>query len=188
MYILPTIALFGVFAFGNLVHVPIPAFKTELHTKEEKRETIPVLLSSYNAVPEQTDGDPMTTASGLRSNPEVMAARSRDLAESLPYGTVIRLAPSSYDESTSCGLSKVEGKVGYRVITDTMHARKVGQVDIMLDHTDTVILNGRERNPSVVLGLCDGVQIEVVGKLEFSDIPKTQIELRRIFEKEIALR
>jgi 3D (Asp-Asp-Asp) domain-containing protein len=187
MYIFPTIALLGVFMVGSMINAPLATLGEELQNAEKARATVPVLLSSYNPVPEQTDGDPMTTASGLRSNPEVMAARSRDLADTLPFGTVIRVMPGEYDSPESCGYSKVSRQIGYRVITDTMHARKTQQVDIMLDQTDTVTLSGRERNPSVVLGLCDDVEIEVVGRLALKDIPDTQLQLKKMFDTEIPL-
>ena len=35
-----------------------------------------VTLTAYNAVPAQTDSDPFTTASGMYSNPDLVAARS----------------------------------------------------------------------------------------------------------------
>ena len=55
----------------------------------------PVTVTAYNAVPEQTDSDPFTTASGAYSNPEVVAARSQDLADKLPFGTIIELEGSN---------------------------------------------------------------------------------------------
>lgn len=187
MYTFITNALVGLVAMTSGFSGPALPASPELHS--DQRVDLTVLVSSYNLLPEQTDEDPSHTASGLKSNPEVMAARSRDLATSLPYGTVIRIVPKNYDTNTSCGMSKVEGKIGYRVLTDTMHARKTNQIDIMLDHTDTISLNGKERNPSVVLGLCDDVDIEIVGRLSLKEIPSTQKELAKLFEtKKVASR
>src|SRR3989344_7061629 len=87
-----------------------------------------VTLTAYNAVPEQTDGDPFTTASGSYSNSEVVAARSRDLAENLPFGTIIEVTgPAS--PNNNCGYKIVAPIVGYRVIADTMNARYTDRID-----------------------------------------------------------
>jgi 3D (Asp-Asp-Asp) domain-containing protein len=140
-----------------------------------------VTLTSYNAVAEQTSPTPWITASGARSNSQVVAARSRDLAKKLPYGTIIAvLGPSSDDNGPYCGYDSVQHLIGYRVIADSMNARMHNKIDVMLDATDTVPLNGRDTNPSVVLGACTGVQILVVGHVDPQHIPKTQSELAAV--------
>ncbi|MBU0750412.1 hypothetical protein KKH15_02755 [Patescibacteria group bacterium] len=147
-----------------------------------------VHATAYNAVPAQTDGNPMITASGAYSNPEVVAARSRDLAAELPFGTVIALERTGGDSST-CGFGKVEHLIGYRVIADTMHARMTNKIDVLLDQHDTVALNGKEYNPGIVFGVCDEVTIRVVGKVDIKDIPSTQAELQELFAgNQLALR
>lgn len=147
-----------------------------------------VKLTAYNAVAAQTDGDPHITASGAFSNPEVVAARSRDLADALPFGTVIALeAPSA--TQNSCGYDAVEHLIGYRVIADSMHSRKSEQVDVLLDAADTVRVGGKLTNPSRALGVCEGVGIRVVGHLDLNNMPKTQAELVRFVEgKKVAMR
>jgi len=145
----------------------------------EEAKTFTVKLTSYNAVPEQTDGDPMTTASGAFSNPEVVAARSVDLKGDLPFGTVIALSRAGED-SENCRFGAVSHLVGYRVIADSMHSRKREQVDILLDAADTVPVHGKEINPSLAMGLCSGVTIQVVGFLDIKDIPATQEVLAAI--------
>ena len=90
-----------------------------------KNETPPsyvVTLTAYNAVPGQTDDTPFETASGAYSNPEVVAARSRDLARELPFGTIIEFSAPTTAQGT-CGYSVVAPSIGYRVIEDTMNAR-----------------------------------------------------------------
>lgn len=139
-------------------------------------EAFTVKLTSYNAVPEQTDADPMTTASGARSNPEVIAARSVDLKETLPFGTIVKLTRSASD-SENCRFGAVEHLVGYRVIADSMHSRKREQIDILLDQNDTVAVHGKEVNPALALGMCSGVTVEVIGRIAVKDIPETQAEL-----------
>ncbi|OGG52598.1 hypothetical protein A3H16_04200 [Candidatus Kaiserbacteria bacterium RIFCSPLOWO2_12_FULL_53_8] len=153
-------------------------------------ESISVRLTGYNAVPEQTDRDPGVTASGVRSNPDVIAARSQDLAEALPFGTVIALEVQK--KSTSCGFATVEHLIGYRVIADSMHERKHQQVDVMFDMADMVQIgvNGEPRkatNPAVALGVCN-VSIRIVGKISLKKIPATQTELALLVNSTLAMR
>lgn len=149
--------------------------------KTEDAVSFSVLVTSYNAVPEQTDENPSVTASGAPSNPEVIAARSVDLAEDLPFGTVVALERSVKD-SERCHFSKVAPLIGYRVIADSMHPRKREQVDILLNPEDTVRVHGKETNPSIALGMCGETTVRVVGRIKITDIPKTQEELRKIVE------
>lgn len=138
-------------------------------------------LTAYNAVPWQTDNDPFTTASGAFSNPEVVAARSRDLAHTLPYGTVIAIERTQLD-TPSCKHSVVEPQIGYRVIADAMNPRITNTVDVLLDHTNTVQAHGRTLNPAIALGRCASVSVRVVGVLPIREIPATQAELRAMVE------
>ncbi|HYD93654.1 MAG TPA: hypothetical protein VEB18_04365 [Candidatus Paceibacterota bacterium] len=146
-----------------------------------EEEVYTVKLTSYNAVPEQTDHNPTVTASGVRTNPEIIAARSIDLAAALPYGTVIELSRDASD-TASCGYGAVEHLIGYRVVADSMHSRKRAQIDVLLNEADTVTVSGKEVNPSIALGVCSGVKIRVLGKLDIADLPETQEELRKLVE------
>lgn len=148
-----------------------------------------VKLTAYNAVPEQTDSSPDITASGARSNPEIIAARSRDLANELPFGTVI--AFESAEKSNNCGFDIVEHLIGYRVIADSMHERMNNKIDILFDGSDTVHVgvNGQGRratNPALALGVCD-VTIRVVGKIDVRDMPSSQSELALLVNSKLAL-
>ena len=139
-----------------------------------------VTLTAYNAVPEQTDSDPLTTASGAFSNPEVVAARSRDLADDLPFGTIIEIIGPSVP-GHSCGYALVAPIIGYRVIADTMNARYTSRIDILF-HTDSnyVMRDGRIKNAGTVLGVCSDASVRVVGRLDMKNpnrLPKTQREL-----------
>ena len=138
-------------------------------------------LTAYNAVPSQTDSNPFTTASGAFSNPEVVAARSGDLAYKLPYGTVIKIERELAD-TPNCNYSLVESQVGYRVIADAMNTRIVNTVDILLDQNKTVPYQGRQINPGRALGICGSATITVVGKIDVKDIPSTQAELAAMVE------
>ena len=159
-----------------------------LATSKEAARTYQVSLTAYNAVPGQTDSDPFTTASGMYSHTEVVAARSRDMAAELPFGTVIRVERSTKD-TPSCRFGEVEPQIGYRIIADTMHQRWTHKVDVLFDHTNTVNVHGREVNPAIALGHCEGVTVTVVGMVDLKDPPTTQAELAAMFaEPTYALR
>lgn len=153
-----------------------------LATSREVASPLLVSMTAYNALAGQTDGDPFTTASGAYSNPEVVAARSRDLAGELPFGTVIRVERASKD-TPGCRFSQVEPQIGYRVIADTMHSRWTQKIDVLLDETHTVPVEGREVNPGIALGVCRNVKITVVGKVDINRMPTTQAELVKMFGK-----
>ncbi|OGG60612.1 hypothetical protein A2765_03480 [Candidatus Kaiserbacteria bacterium RIFCSPHIGHO2_01_FULL_56_24] len=174
-----SIALTGFFVWSGLgiaattTPVAVPA------AISVPEKTLTVKLTAYNAVPEQTDSNPMVTASGAWTNPEVIAARSRDLASDLPFGTIIAI--ESPAKSNSCGFGSVAHLIGYRVIADTMHERMRNKIDIVLDAEDTVMIgvNGQPRkatNPARALGICT-VKARVVGRIPVKDIPETQSEL-----------
>lgn len=190
-----SIALTGLFVWsgaGSVVGTSTWTSQTPTLAATSTPQTIiSVRLTGYNAVPEQTDSDPTVTASGARSNSDVIAARSRDLADTLPFGTVIVLETS--EKNNSCGYQAVDHLIGYRVIADSMHQRKQNQVDVMFDMRDTVKVgvNGQARkatNPAVALGVCSDVSIRVVGKLALKEIPATQKELALLMEHSLALR
>lgn len=153
-----------------------------LATSRGVASSLQVSMTAYNAVPEQTDGDPMITASGARSNSEVVAARSRDLASELPFGTVIKIERSASD-TPGCRFSQVESQIGYRVIADTMHQRWTKKIDVLLDQENTVPVNGREVNPGIALGVCRDVTITVVGSVNIKNMPTTQAELASMFSE-----
>ncbi|MEK7602304.1 MAG: hypothetical protein AAB472_02365 [Patescibacteria group bacterium] len=165
--------------------IAAPAGK--LAIEKESSTTYTVKLTAYNAVPEQTDSDPSTTASGLASNSEVIAARSHDLADALPFGTVIAIYGPGTD-TPSCNYNKVSHLIGYRVIADTTASRFTKRVDVQFDAADTVMVNGRTINPGLALGVCSGVTVKVVGHLPLSRVPTTQAGLAKLFApKELAL-
>lgn len=152
-----------------------------------------VKLTSYNAVPDQTDSTPFETASGAYSNPAVIAARSNDLTKKLPFGTIIAIGLPA--RQRTCGYSRVKQLIGYRVIADAMNPHKHNQIDVLLNRHDTVRpgKNRKSENPSVVLGVCTNVTVRVVGHISIRNIPKTQSELAQFVsgattQQDIALR
>src|SRR3989338_7251362 len=67
-----------------------------------------VTLTAYNAVPEQTDSNPYETASGAYSNPEVVAARSQDLRDELPFGTIVVIEGPASNNNGGCNYETVK--------------------------------------------------------------------------------
>ena len=178
MTIFALTALIGLFAFSGTVAAPSGDVYSEVNAP-----SFSVKLTAYNAVVEQTDSDPHTTASGAFSNPEVVAARSRDLAEVLPFGTIIAIeGPAVADND--CGYDLVASRIGYRVIADSMHSRKREQVDVLLDYTERVRAAGKIVNPALALGICEGSSVRIVGYVDINHMPKTQGELARLVEGE----
>jgi len=135
-------------------------------------------MTGYNAVAAQTDGDPHVTAIGVYSEPDVVAARSIDLADDLPYGTVIEVVSHSATTSRNCGMDAVDQHLGLRVIADSMHSRKRNQIDLLFHNEPTVRAGGRLVNPAVAFGICKEVEIRVVGKIDMKNVPRSQSELR----------
>ncbi|OGZ02775.1 MAG: hypothetical protein A2946_02985 [Candidatus Liptonbacteria bacterium RIFCSPLOWO2_01_FULL_53_13] len=140
-----------------------------------------VTLTAYNAVPAQTDGNPLETASGAFSNPEVVAARSQDLADKLPFGTIIELEGSNISSEHTCGYSVVAKSIGYRVIADAMNARYTDRIDILFNTKANYTTTDKGmKNAAEILGICKGITIRIVGHIDIRNIPKTQTELAKI--------
>ena len=169
-------ALIGLFALSGMGGHTVFATTTAIAPIEPSYPSYTVAMTGYNAVAAQTDGDPHITASGAFSNPDIIAARSQDLAGELPFGTVIEVMAAS--SSPNCGYGLVDQQVGLRVIADSMHSRMRNKIDILFDMQETVRAGGKETNPAIALGVCKRVQIRVVGKIDIKNIPSTQTGLR----------
>ena len=140
-----------------------------------------VALTAYNAVPEQTSSHPLVTASGAYSNPEIIAARSQDFSEELPFGTIIELDGSNTSSKDTCGYDVVKQHIGYRIIGDTLNARYTKRIDILLDtKTNYTAPDGKIVNAANVLGICRDITIRIVGHVDINHLPKTQAELVKI--------
>lgn len=149
--------------------------------------TLTVKMTAYNALPGQTDSTPYSTSIGAYSNPDIIAARSKDLADELPYGTVIEVVPASTStpRDHNCGREHVHEQIGLRVIGDAMNPRITNTVDILLDHNELVQVGKIKRNPAKALGLCKNVEIRIVGKIDTKKMPKTQTELKLALEQSL---
>lgn len=151
------------------------------HAQVSKTPVAPgysVTLTAYNAVPAQTDSTPFETASGAYSNPEVVAARSQNLAEKLPFGTIIELEGSDISAENTCGYSVVAHDIGYRVIADAMNPRYTDRIDVLFNTRAEYATTDRGmKNAAQILGICKGVTFRIVGHVDINRIPKTQAEL-----------
>lgn len=176
-----TTALTGFFVFGGVGGMTTGSLMKTESLQAPTYQTYTVAMSGYNAVPEQTDSDPSTTASGAFSDPDLIVARSADLKEELPFGTVIAITNAT--SSPNCGVGLVEDLIGLRVVGDSMHPRKRNQIDILFDKTDTVRARGKQMNPALVLGMCKDIEISVVGHVDIAHMPKNQAELKMMVGK-----
>ena len=145
-----------------------------------------VSMTGYEAVVGQTDDTPFITSSGLRVNPEVGAAASRDLLKKdLPYGTIIQLVPGAAELATGgCELPDVKDYIQYRVITDTMHQKHTEHVDILFSPEDRVKIGSNTLSIARAIGWCNDVSIRVVGHVDMKNVPETQKELKAIVAKQ----
>ncbi len=163
-------ALLGLFLYSNASGV--------VADTNPQPVTYHVAMTGYNAVPAQTDDTPYSTASGALSDPDVVAARSADLADELPFGTVIQVMPAT--STPNCGAALVNDFIGLRVVADSMNVRKHNQIDILFHSDDFVKVGGVMVNPALALGMCKDVAIRVVGKIDVKNMPHTQAELQKM--------
>ncbi len=174
-------ALMGLFVMGSAA----TAAPSTASAPGSPVYTYPVTLTAYNAVPGQTDSDPLITASGSFANPEVVAARSRDFADELPFGTIIAIDGTDA-EGKYCNYDAVSPLFGYRVIADTMNARYENHIDVLLPVNAQVILGERKVSSARALGGCTNVTITVVGFVDISrpsKLPRTQEDLAALVNK-----
>jgi 3D (Asp-Asp-Asp) domain-containing protein len=171
-------ALTGFFVYGAFGGISTTTLLQTPPTEVQLEPTYPVYtvtMTAYNAVPGQTDDTPEITSIGAYTNSEIIAARSSDLADELPYGTVIDVVPAT--TTPNCGYKYVSDKIGLRVIGDAMHARMRNKIDILMDIKPISAQEGMMRNPAKAFGFCRDVQIVVVGRIDPRKMPETQSEL-----------
>src|SRR4051812_33253604 len=112
-------AVTGVFLLQAIAPTALAMGTTATDTPEQLTyPTLTVKMTAYNALPGQTDSTPDRTSIGAYTDPDIVAARSSDLADELPYGTVIEVVPAatSTRKDPNCGRETVEDKIGLRVI------------------------------------------------------------------------
>ena len=186
LFVWSSVATSSVLTLPNEVVTPV---EPALPLAAAAEDTAIVAITGYNAVPEQTDSDPYTTAWGIYSNPEIVAAVSRDLRAKFPFGTVVALE-SEDPTGKHCGYEKVKHFIGYRVIADTMNARHTQRMDILFDvDADVELGEGAKKkavNAAKVLASCGNITARAVGKVSIKDIPTTQAELAMRVEQTLA--
>jgi 3D (Asp-Asp-Asp) domain-containing protein len=95
---------------------------------QEKKRTIIVSATAYNADPRQTDSTPTICAWGDKIRPGTIAV-SRDLERmGLTRGKEVH----------------VEG-IGWLTVLDRMHQRKSNQIDIFMENYEDAVLFGTQR-------------------------------------------
>ena len=181
-----TAAVTGAFLLQSFVPVASALVMNPVEEvpSEPEYPTLTVKMTAYNALPGQTDDTPDRTSIGAYTNPDIIAARSKDLADELPYGTVIEVVPvaTSTPRDVNCGREYVHDMIGLRVIGDAMNPRITNTVDILLDHNELVQVGKLKRNPAKAFGMCKNVTIKIVGKIDTKKMPKTQDELKLAIE------
>jgi 3D (Asp-Asp-Asp) domain-containing protein len=110
-------------------------------------ETVMVLKSTaYNSLESQTDSTPFITATGETTRSGIVAL-SRDLLETIPYGSTVEIVDirARPEAPNGCGATmqtvhRIEPfpglSPGQFKVSDTMHPRKVEQLDMWLEHLE----------------------------------------------------
>ena len=173
---------------GFLLFVATGAFPFSVTAPQALAQPTYILtLTGYNAVPEQTDDTPFITASGAYTNPEVVAARSQDLRDELPFGTIVAITGPATDNNGGCNYDLIAGDIGYRVIADSMNARLKNRIDILFARKNRYPLpGGRTMNAASLIGACPGTRVTVVGFVDIknpANLPESQADLVALVAK-----
>ncbi|MEX0933202.1 MAG: hypothetical protein WDZ74_00470 [Candidatus Paceibacterota bacterium] len=102
--------------------------------------------TAFNSLESQTDSTPFITATGETTRPGLVAL-SRDLLETIPYGSIVEILDIRPREGNpnGCGatmktirrLETLPGlEPGQFQVEDTMHPRKENQLDMWLEHLE----------------------------------------------------
>lgn len=97
--------------------------------------TYTLKATAYNSEAGQTDATPFITATGATTAFGVIAA-SRDMLEHIPYGSLVRLKDlGSYRSGRGEGkYQELLDTQGLFIVEDTMHPRKLEQIDVWFPH------------------------------------------------------
>jgi 3D (Asp-Asp-Asp) domain-containing protein len=149
-----------------------PALEPEVQAEPEVQPapvvtTLHYTLKStaYNSHVSQTDSTPDVTATGATTAFGVIAV-SRDLLDSsIPYGSLVRLKDlGSYRSGRGEGkFQEVLDSQGLFIVEDTMHPRKLEQIDVwFLDESEAISWGVRKVELEVVRVGRDGPNLEEV--------------------------
>lgn len=91
--------------------------------------------TAYNSEESQTDSTPFVTATGATTAFGIIAV-SPDMLGTIPYGSLVRLKDlGSYRSGRGEGkFQEVLNTQGLFIVEDTMHPRKVEQIDVWFPH------------------------------------------------------
>jgi 3D (Asp-Asp-Asp) domain-containing protein len=91
--------------------------------------------TAYNSHESQTDSSPFITATGATTAFGIIAV-SQDLLEVIPYGSLVRLKDlGGYNSGRGVGkFQELLNAQGLFIVEDTMHPRKVEQIDVWFPH------------------------------------------------------
>jgi 3D (Asp-Asp-Asp) domain-containing protein len=91
--------------------------------------------TAYNSHESQTDSSPFVTATGATTAFGIIAV-SQDMLEHIPYGSLVRLKDlGGYRNGRGVGkFQEVLDTQGLFIVEDTMHPRKVEQIDVWFPH------------------------------------------------------
>ncbi len=112
---------------SSLLTVVVPSSE-----KSSAKKTLKVRLTAYSSTPDQTDGDPFTTANGTQVRDGIVAANF------LPFNTLIKI-PELYGDKVF-------------VVTDRMNARFQHNVDIWFPDRVTAMKFGSKTASIVIVG------------------------------------
>lgn len=91
--------------------------------------------TAYNSLPEQTSGDPFTTATGERTRFGIIAVSRELLPKHIPYGSLVRIRDLGYFKDGR-GHGKYQAMLDaqdYFIVEDTLHMRKREQIDVWFE-------------------------------------------------------
>ncbi len=114
--------------------------------------SLTVRATAYNSLASQTDTQPHITATGARTEWGILAVSRDLLREDLPYGSLVRLRDlGSFHTGRGAGAYHALLDDTLFVVEDTMHVRKVNQVDLWFaDYASAVNWGVRKLEVEVV--------------------------------------
>jgi 3D (Asp-Asp-Asp) domain-containing protein len=118
--------------------------------------------TAYNSHVSQTDSSPNVTATGITTAFGVIAL-SRDMLETIPYGSLVRIKDlGSYRSGRGEGkFQEVLDTQGLFIVEDTMHPRKFEQMDVWFaDESEALSWGVRKVELEVVRVGRDGPMLE----------------------------
>jgi 3D (Asp-Asp-Asp) domain-containing protein len=121
--------------------------------------------TAYNSHVSQTDSTPDVTATGATTAFGVIAVSRDLLGSSIPYGSLVRLKDlGSYRSGRGEGkFQEVLDSQGLFIVEDTMHPRKLEQIDVwFLDESEAISWGVRKVELEVVRVGRDGPNLEEV--------------------------